>query len=114
MTKVELIGCLRKLNKHYKRDVHFRTYPRFWKASPCADIHRQTLLFPPRPMFYDKTVLAHEYAHILDNDVQAPKGPATYHDNEFQLLYREVCLVLGVSAISTKEFYERCRQQVII
>lgn len=111
MTKGKLLGCLRKLNKHYKRHVFFRTgYPLSKENTPCADLYLQTLFFPPEPIFYDKYILAHEYAHILDNDVDsghAPKKPETAHDNEFELVYQEVCLVLGVFAISPKELAAR-------
>ena len=111
ITKNMLLRCLRKLNKHYQRKVKFRTSYRGNGAdNPCAYPYLQTIFFPPNPNFYDERILAHEYAHLLDNDLgngRTIKDPEASHDKEFEAVYQEVCSVLGVFALPTKELMKQ-------
>lgn len=111
MTRGELIAYLQKLNKHYKHKVKFRTgYPCDGQNSPCADIHRQILFFPPKPLFYDKHILAHEYAHIIQADDARVYSLRLRHTGAFEAIYRECCLVLGVWPIPTRVLQQQTRR----
>ena len=100
ISKKEIIRCIQQLNKHYKKSVKFKTgYPIDGRNTPCADRRTHILIFPPVEGFYDKHIVAHEYAHILHAEGIEFMSRIQVHGKRWEAWYIEVCLVLGIFAI---------------
>lgn len=101
ITKGKLIFLLRQLNQYYGRQVKFMTgFPLDGHVAPCADIHLNTLIFPPVPLFYNRYILAHEYAHLLHAEGSIIPF-SEWHNKEFEAAYKKVCINLGLGYIPT-------------
>ena len=115
--KSQLTTALRKLNRHYGLAIRFRTgFPHSGHNSPCADLDKAMVIFPPEPVFYKVHILAHEYAHILqgetDLEMALIRGEDNRHKLGFEAVYREVCLVLGLWPIPTCQLSEQLRNEL--
>ena len=87
---------VKKLNHYYNRDVRLRsTAGRQPVSEPYANPALNRIFIPREAAFYDKRLIAHEYAHILTGE--CPQGQ--WHNGKFEAYFREACLVLGVFPI---------------
>lgn len=118
-TKQDVLRWIRALNRIYGMRVRFRTGTGW--GGPLADLPSDrgspgTLIFPPDDIFYDRRVVAHEYAHII-REGTTPLRDGLHlrnvaHDQQYECAYREVCLHLGVFPTPTptlmREFRSHC------
>lgn len=99
MTRQKAVSWIRKLNKHYGLNIHLRMPSINAKAS--ADIFHNCICLAKLEPLYDPRVIAHEYAHFLQcRDVMPLLDQE--HDQHFETLYQECCLVLEISPTPTR------------
>ena len=113
-TKQDVLRWIRALNRIYGMKVRFRTGTGW--GGPLADLPTWTLIFPPNDTFYDRRVVAHEYAHLL-REGMAPDRDGLHlqtvaHDQAFENTYREVCLHLGAFATPTEELVKEFQREI--
>lgn len=105
------IAQARKLNKHYGLKVKFRTGEHHSGPYPYADLRQAAIVIPNKELFHTPHVIAHEFAHILDSK-NGIKMLHRQHDKGFEAVYKECCLVLGISYIPTQELRKMVRAKL--
>jgi len=111
VTRKKLLDCLEQLDRHYNLEVSFKTgRPKDGANCPCVYPLKRLILIPGIALFYNRYVLAHEYAHITHLPVGTPslkwlrlkKHQRMLHKGTFEHFYQDACQVLEIPYISTK------------
>ena len=111
MTKRDAMLWIKKLNRHYGLKVHFRTGSAYGERyQPCADCRTNSILIPPHRAFYNPRIMAHEYAHLIQNR-EGLLNHHNPHDKTFTAIYNECCLVLGIFALQTGDLAAQVQEE---
>ena len=100
MKRQDCINAINKLNFHYKKHIGCQAKSASRSPSPCFNVPSQNIFLPRWSGFYNLWIIAHEYAHSLQN-LPARLSEKACHKDDFEALYRECCLVLGIFARPT-------------
>mgnify|MGYP001563211520 CR=1 FL=1 len=113
MKRQDCINAINKLNFHYKKHIGCQAKSARGSPSPCFDVSGQNIFLPRWSGFYSLWIIAHEYAHSLQNTTAGlsddPSSQKTWHKDDFEALYRECCLILGVFARPTNEIAKEAK-----
>jgi len=123
---LKCVKWVRKLNRYYGMSVKLRSFDvseaveramyyintsETEVATPRAELWAMEIWLPRLDVVMEPWVVAHEYAHL----VQWKDGLLDWHvphDERFEKIYAECCMVLGEAYIPTREITETVRAAI--